>query len=486
MFEEMLRKNTFLNTSEYSKEMLNPWSLRRQMSDQIALLKAYTVIAIETGNISLSSEMESTIRSTQLLLSKAATRGVTVTKSQAEGAISKMSLLIYKAVELRYDSAVQLVKLRGMVTQQEEIAKAATVKASFFSQMAAEGISKGLHCLEMTLTAQWNAKLNTDAQSNHYLQDQVFKDPSMHHFAVISDNVLAVGALVNSTVLNSLRPELIVFHITTASSTVSAMQMWFVLHPPGKAYVEIQDIGALTWLNSSYSPVLRQMENSSVQEYYFRAPLEEPSNQLKFRNPKYLSMMNHLRFYLPEMYPELDRIIFLDDDVIVRKDLSSLFSLDLRGNVHGAVETCLETFHRFYSYLNFSNPLIRDSFDPYGCSWAFGMNVFDLNSWRHHSLTQTYHFWQERNLDHSLWKLGTLPPGLLTFYGLTLPLERSWHVLGLGFNDKLDEEAINKAAVLHWNGNMKPWLKLAIRRYKHLWDLYVDFSDVNLQRCNVH
>ena len=34
-------------------------------------------------------------------------------------------------------------------------------------------------------------------------------------------------------------------------------------------------------------------------------------------------------------------------------------------------------FHRFDKYLNFSNPLIAETFDPHACGWAYGMNVFD-------------------------------------------------------------------------------------------------------------
>ncbi|KAL5052758.1 hypothetical protein RYX36_033440 [Vicia faba] len=63
-------------------------------------------------------------------------------------------------------------------------------------------------------------------------------------------------------------------------------------------------------------------------------------SNLKFQNPKYLSMLNHLRFYLPEIFPNLKKVLFLDDDVIVQKDLTGLWSINLKGNVNGAVETC--------------------------------------------------------------------------------------------------------------------------------------------------
>jgi lipopolysaccharide biosynthesis glycosyltransferase len=96
------------------------------------------------------------------------------------------------------------------------------------------------------------------------------------------------------------------------------------------------------------------------------------------------------------VYPKLDKILFLDDDVVVQKDLTPLWDVDLGGNVNGAVETCGSSFHRFDKYLNFSNSLISEIFDANACGWAYGMNVFDLKQWRKHDITGIYHTWQSK------------------------------------------------------------------------------------------
>lgn len=70
-------------------------------------------------------------------------------------------------------------------------------------------------------------------------------------------------------------------------------------------------------------------------------------------------------------------------------------------------------------------------------------------------------------VDRTLWKLGTLPPGLLTSYGLTEPLDPSWHVLGFGCTN-VDPQLIERGTVLHFNGNSKPWSKIGIEKYKPL------------------
>lgn len=189
-----------------------------------------------------------------------------------------------------------------------------------------------------------------------------------------------------------------VFHLVTDNLNFGAMRMWFLLNPPKEATIQVENLDEFKWLNSSYCPVLRQLQSAAMREYYFKAghsiTRSSGASSLKYRNPKYLSMLNHLRFYLPQIYPKLDKILFLDDDIVVQKDLTGLWQVDLEGKVNGAVETCVLNFHRFDKYLNFSNSYIAREFDPNACGWAYGMNIFDLKEWKEKNLTGIYHKWQ--------------------------------------------------------------------------------------------
>lgn len=89
-----------------------------------------------------------------------------------------------------------------------------------------------------------------------------------------------------------------------------------------------------------------------------------------------------------------------------------------------------------------------------------------------------------QNENRTLWKLGTLPPGLITFYSTTKPLDKSWHVLGLGYNPSIGMDEIKNAAVVHFNGNMKPWLDIAMNQFRPLWTKYVDYDLEFVQACN--
>ncbi|ERN17793.1 probable galacturonosyltransferase 11 [Amborella trichopoda] len=472
----------------FTEELLSATSFARQLGDQMTLAKAYVVIAKEQNNLQLAWELSSQIRACQLLLSRAATRGRAITLEEAEPIIRKLSLLIFKAKDAHYDSAAMIMKLKAHIQALEERGNAATIQSTTFGQLAAESMPKNLYCLSIRLTIKWLQNPSLKEIMEGQRNSPRALDNNLYHFCIFSDNTLATSVVVNSTVSNADHPKQLVFHVVTDAINFPAMQAWFSMNSYKGATVEVQNIEDFSWLNSSYAPVLKQLEDAETQAYYFKGGGNSQDSRVesKFRNPKYLSMLNHLRFYIPNIYPALEKVVFLDDDVVVQKDLTPLFSLDLHGNVNGAVETCLESFHRYHKYLNFSDPIIRSKFDPDACGWAFGMNAFDLISWRKANVTARYHYWQEKNRYRTLWKLGTLPPGLLTFYGLTEPLDRRWHALGLGYDSNIDDRLIDSAAVVHYNGNMKPWLKLGISRYKPLWERYVNYSHPLLQHCFAH
>ncbi|KAG5233445.1 Galacturonosyltransferase [Salix suchowensis] len=386
-------------------QMLSPNSVTRQLSDQISLAKAFVVIAKESSNIQFAWELSAQIRN------------------------HRSSFQRYYDHETENQNPI-LEEQVGVVSE----------KSSKYGQIAAEEIPKGLYCLGIRLTTEWFGNSNLRRRMNDRMQIETkLRDNSLYHFCVFSDNILATSVVVNSTTLNSKNPDMVVFHLITDEINYAAMKAWFSMNTFRGVTIEVQKFEDFKWLNASYVPVLKQLQDSETQSYYFSGHNNDGQTPIKFRNPKYLSMLNHLRFYIPEVFPALEKVVFLDDDVVVQKDLSGLFSIDLNSNVNGAVETCMETFHRYHKYLNYSHPLIREHFDP--------------DAWLG---------WRKRNVLKS------------TITGK----KRMW----IGHYGNSGQ----RGAVLHFNGNSKPWLKIGMEKYKSLWEKYVDYSHPLLQQCNLH
>ncbi|TYJ99658.1 putative galacturonosyltransferase 9 [Cucumis melo var. makuwa] len=395
-------------------------------------------------------------------------------EKEVKDRVKTARMMIVESKE-NYDNQLKIQKLKDTIFAVNELLVKAKKNGAFASSIAARSIPKSLHCLSMRLVEE---KISHPEKYTDDEPKAEFEDPSLYHYAIFSDNIIAVSVVVRSVVKNAEEPWKHVFHIVTDRMNLAAMKVWFKMRPVERgAHIEIKAVGDFIFLNSSYVPLLRQQELANSQK-------PSSDNTVKFKNPKDTSLLNHLRFYLPEMFPKLQKIIFLEDDVVVQKDLTGLWKIDLDGRVNGAVETCFGSFHRFAHYLNFSNPLIKEKFNAKACAWSYGINIFDLDAWRSEKCTEEYNYWQNLNEDGSLWSGGTLPPGLITFYSKTKSLDRSWHVLGLGYNPSISMDAISNAAVIHYNGNMKPWLDIAMNQYKGFWTKYVDSDMEFVQVCN--
>ncbi|CAN6204803.1 unnamed protein product [Urochloa humidicola] len=451
------------------------------IKDQLTRAKTYLGFFASRGNHGFTRELRARMRDVQRALGDA-----TSDRQLPQNVHSKIRAMEQTLVKVRkiHDSCSGAVnRLRTVLHSTEQQLESNKRQANYLAQVAAKALPKGLHCLTLRLTNEYYL---TNSKDKEFPYAEKLEDPKLYHYALFSDNVLAAAVVVNSTLVHAKKPENHVFHIVTDRLNYAAMKMWFLANPLGKAAIQVQNIEEFTWLNSSYSPVLKQLESRFMIDYYFRNGHARPDENPKFRNPKYLSILNHLRFYLPEIFPKLSKVLFLDDDTVVQRDLTALWLVDLKGKVNGAVETCRETFHRFNKYLNFSNPLIAKNFDPHACGWAYGMNMFDLSEWRNQNITEVYHTWQRLNENRLLWKLGTLPAGLVTFWNHTFPLDRSWHQLGLGYNPNVNEKDIRRAAVIHYNGNLKPWLEIGLPKYRKYWSAHVDFDQMFIRECNIN
>ncbi|CAN6470096.1 unnamed protein product [Victoria cruziana] len=390
----------------------------------------------------------------------------------------------------------------SLVEHLEKEVKLAKLQESIYKHYAATAIPKTMQCLSLRLTDEYSSNAHARKQLPSPELLPSLSDNSYHHFVLATDNILAASVVVSSTVKASAKPEKIVFHLITDKKTYAAMHSWFALNPLSAAIIEVKGTHQFDWLTRENIPVLEAMEShQGIRKYYHGSHTaatnlsDNPrllSSKLQARSPKYILMLNHLRIYLPELFPNLGKMVFLDDDIVIQRDLAPLWDIDLRGKVCGAVETCRGEdswvmSKRFKNYFNFSHPLIAANLDPEECAWAYGMNVFDLHAWRKTNIRETYHYWIKENLkaNLALWRFGTLPPALIAFSGHVHPIDPSWHMLGLGYQPATSLDAVRRAAVIHYNGDFKPWLDIGFKELRPFWTKHVNYSNDFIRSCNI-
>lgn len=435
----------------------------KQIRDQVIRAKAYLNLAPPSSNSHLVKELRLRIKELERAVGEA-TKDSDLSRSALQR-MRTMEASLSKASHIYTDCSALVSKLRAMTNRVEEQVRAQKSQATYLVDLAGRTTPKGFHCLTMRLTAEYFA---LQPEEQNFPNQEKLNDGNLYHYAVFSDNVLACAVVVKSTISNAMDPEKIVFHVVTDSLNLPAMLMWFLLNPPGEATIQIQSVEKFEWLAAKYNSTLKK-QNS--------------------HDSRYTSALNHLRFYLPDVFPQLDKIVLLDHDVVVQRDLSRLWSVDMKGKVNGAVETCQEgepSFHRMDMFINFSDPLVAERFDAKTCTWAFGMNLFDLHEWRRQNLTAVYHKYLQMGLENPLWKAGSLPLGWVTFYKRTVALDRRWHALGLGYESGVGRSQIERAAVIQYDGVMKPWLEIGISKYKGYWTKHLNYDHPLLQQCNIH
>jgi alpha-1,4-galacturonosyltransferase len=120
-------------------------------------------------------------------------------------------------------------------------------------------------------------------------------------------------------------PQRHVFHILTDSLNYAAMQMWFWAYSPGKATVEIINLDDINTSNEQNRR--KQLQLDTLQSSFLR--VEEGS-----------SGKQGILHYLPQIFPKLDKVFLLEDDIVILKDMSALWQLGTGNNMIIASDSC--------------------------------------------------------------------------------------------------------------------------------------------------
>uniref|UniRef100_A0A5B7BLP9 Hexosyltransferase n=1 Tax=Davidia involucrata TaxID=16924 RepID=A0A5B7BLP9_DAVIN len=194
--------------------------------------------------------------------------------------------------------------------------------------------------------------------------------------------------------------------------------------------------------------------------------------------------LNYARSYLADILePCVDRVIYLDSDVIVVDDIQRLWSIPLTGSrTIGAPEYCHVNFTKYFTNNFWFDPKFSEVFEgKKPCYFNTGVMVMDLVRWREGNYRRKIEQWMETQRERRIYELGSLPPFLLVFGGDVEAIDHKWNQHGLGGDNVVSScRSLHPGPVslVHWSGKGKPWVRLDAGSpcpVDHLWapyDLY--------------
>ena len=96
-----------------------------------------------------------------------------------------------------------------------------------------------------------------------------------------------------------------------------------------------------------------------------------------------------------------------------------------------------------------------------------GVFLADLSFWRRYHIQERAFDLLSQNQRRPLWRIGSNPPLCILFANSFYPIDRRWHVFGLGNDRNISTEMLKNAYILHWNGKHKQWEQGGL--WKSLW-----------------
>lgn len=193
--------------------------------------------------------------------------------------------------------------------------------------------------------------------------------------------------------------------------------------------------------------------------------------------------LNYARIYLADILPtQVDRVIYLDSDLVMVDDITKLWEVDLEEKALAAPEYCHANFTQYFTSAFWSDLEYAKTFEGRTpCYFNTGVMVVDLDKWRQGEYTQKVEEWMIVQKQKRIYHLGSMPPFLLVLAGNIKGVDHRWNQHGLG-GDNLEGKCRGlhpgPISLLHWSGKGKPWLRLDSRKpctVDHLWapyDLY--------------
>ena len=199
-------------------------------------------------------------------------------------------------------------------------------------------------------------------------------------------------------------------------------------------------------------------ENVNIEYVDLNYYIEKIKEKLYTRD--YFSMTTYFRLFISNLYPQYNKAIYLDCDIVLLKDIAELYNIDIGDNLLGAVpDDIIQKNEVFQEYVE--KVVGVASYKTY---FNAGMLVMNLDELRKFQFQEKFLYLLE-NIKFSVVQdqdyLNRICKGRVKL------IETAWNLMPTASDDMKEEDI----KLIHYNYQYKPWHYNDIRFGKYFWEL---------------
>ncbi len=173
---------------------------------------------------------------------------------------------------------------------------------------------------------------------------------------------------------------------------------------------------------------------------------------MNIKTNKYLSIATYYRLKIASLLLNIDKVLYLDCDIVVNDDISKLYQINIDNYVLAGVE---DICAKFNGYIN------------------AGVIIFNLKKMREDGIEECLLSWTRENAAN----IGCGDQDIINFAckdNILVINDKSWNVQSSEFYKR--SVYTKNPKLIHYIGKYKPWLKYSLCYYKDFYIKYLQMS----------
>lgn len=206
-----------------------------------------------------------------------------------------------------------------------------------------------------------------------------------------------------------------------------------------------------------------EKENINIEFVDLNYYIKKVKDKLYTRD--YYTKTTYFRLFLPELYPQYDKVLYLDSDIIILEDIANLYNIDIGDNLVGAIpDDIIQNGKELQEYVE--KVVGVATYKKYFNAGIIVMNLDELRKFKFQEkflhLLETIKFPVAQDQDY----LNRICKGRVKY------IDNSWDVMPAPGRNKKDEEL----RLIHYNLTYKPWRRDDVP-YKEFFWKYANKTD---------